>query len=74
MKPGTLDRIAKHVEHAREKHPEWRKTPEYALSVMELEWHEVVHALHWEGQKRVEEELLDLIAVAVRIIEGDHKA
>ena len=74
MKPGTLDRIVAHVHHAREKHPEWRKTPEYALSVMELEWYEVVHALHWEGQKRVEEELLDLIAVAVRIIEGDHKA
>ena len=74
MKPGTLDRIVTHVHHAREKHPEWRKTPEYALSVADLEWNEVVHALHWETPKRVEEEVLDMLAVLVRILEGDHKA
>lgn len=73
MKPGTLDRIAKHVDHAREKHPEWRKTAEYALSVAELEYGELRHALHWESPKRQEEEALDMIAVLVRIIEGDHK-
>ena len=73
MKPGTLDRISKHVDHAREKHPEWRKTAEYALSVADLEYGELRHALHWESPKRQEEEALDMIAVLVRIIEGDHK-
>ena len=73
MKPGTIDRITEHVRHAREKHPDWRKTAEYAMSVADLEYGELRHALHWESQKRVEEEALDMIAVLVRIVEGDHK-
>ena len=73
MKPGTMERISEHVRHARNKHPEWRKTPDYAFAVAELEWNEIHHALRWETQKRVEEEALDLIAVLIRIIEGDHR-
>ena len=33
LKPGTLDMIVEHVRHAREKHPDWRKTQDYVVSV-----------------------------------------
>ena len=71
MKPGTIDSIVEHVRHARAKHPEWRKTQDYVVSVAELEWNEVRHAMAWESRKRAKEEALDLIAVLVRFIEGD---
>lgn len=71
MKDGTLERIAEHVRHAREKHPAWRKNTLYAKSVAALEWNEWEHAVEWENRSRAEEEALDLIAVLVRFIERD---
>ena len=71
MKPGTLDMIVEHVRHAREKHPDWRKTSAYALDVAGLEWQELQHAVKWESKARQKEEALDLAAVLVRFIEGD---
>lgn len=71
MKPGTLDMIVEHVRHAREKHPDWRKTSAYALDVAGLEWQELQHAVKWESNARQKEEALDLVAVLVRFIEGD---
>ena len=71
LKPGTLDMIVEAVRHAREKHPDWRKTQDYVVSVAELEWNEVRHAIAWESRKRAKAEALDLVAVLVRFIEGD---
>ena len=71
MKPGTLDAIVQAVRQARAKHPEWRKTAEYAASVVNLEWNEFQHAVRWETKKRAKEEAMDMVAVLVRFIEGD---
>lgn len=71
MTQHTYDAIKAHVAHAREKHPEWRKTAAYALAVAGLEWNEFHHAVEWENRKRQKEEALDLIAVLVRFVEGD---
>jgi hypothetical protein len=73
MKPGTLDRVVTHVRHAREKHPAWRRTPQYVKSVADMEYREWIHAIDWENRTRAEEEALDLIAILIRFVEGDDR-
>lgn len=69
----VFSKIAAHVEHARNKHPDWYPSTEYVCAVAEMEWREFLFALEWEGEARAQEEALDLIAVLVRYIEGDAK-
>lgn len=71
MKKNTYDAIKEHVDHARAKHPNWRKTAAYVLDVAGMEWQELQHAVKWETPRRQKEEALDLIAVLVRFVEGD---
>ncbi len=69
---STRDDIAAAVEHARCKHPNFRRTWWGKFAVLFEEVAELVWAVVWERDpKRIRAEALDCIAVLVRIIEHD---
>lgn len=69
---ATFSAIHEHVDYARQKHP-WPKgysdAQRYRAAADEL--HEVAEALLKGNKRAARLEWLDLIAVAVRAIEGD---
>lgn len=73
MRAETIENLRRHVDHAREKHPEWVRNVDYVVDVAEMEWQEVRHALRWEGRERAKEEAYDLMAVLVRFVEDDDR-
>jgi NTP pyrophosphatase (non-canonical NTP hydrolase) len=72
MKPNTMNKILKAVEHARAKHKFFAISPKGALPLAMEELGELAKAVNdnlpWY---EVEAEALDTIAVLVRIIERD---
>lgn len=71
MRIDTAKRIRTAVEHAREKHPNFRRTTRGKLAVLLEEVWEVVWAALFQGPQRTREELMDVAAVVVRWWEGD---
>ena len=67
MKPhGKLfARIAERLVHAKEQHPEGARFPDLLSEI-----NEVQNAIKNESPERVVDELLDVAAVSVRMIEG----
>lgn len=68
--------IADRLRHARKEHPasEWRGKGRYwALGQLGSEFEEVVHAVENEGDDRMVDELLDLIAVALRMLQREYE-
>jgi hypothetical protein len=64
-----IEAIARRLIHARTKHPasEWAgRGDEYGLAVIESEVRELRLAVKLEGQQRVEDETLDVLATGVR--------
>lgn len=65
-------RLQKRLEEAEAKHPQFAEGPYQALGVLGEEYGEVVRALtKQEGYDRIQEELLDVLAVAWRFYRGD---
>ncbi len=70
-----MSEIAERLDHARKKHPkeEWQKMDVYeAMKALLDEIDEVRIALKKETPERVQDELLDVIAVAFRILNKEY--
>lgn len=71
-----LHDIANRLNHSRTKHPksEWdNKTIHDAYNALHDEVHEVKEAIWYEPSDRIKDELLDVIAVAVRMLNKEYK-
>lgn len=71
-----LSDIADRLEHARQKHPkkEWQKmNVMQAFNSLNEEKHEVCKAICHETEERMQSELLDVVAVAVRMWNKEYK-
>ncbi len=71
MRIDTTERIHAAVEHARKKHPGFRRTTFGKIAILLEEVWEVVLAALFESPQRTREELMDVAAVVVRWWEGD---
>lgn len=66
------ERLQKRIAEAEVKHPVFAEGPFQALGVLGEEYGEVVRSLtKQEGYDRMQEELLDVLAVAWRFYRGD---
>lgn len=68
--------MAKRLNHARQKHPkkEWQKmNVMQAFNALNEEKHEVCKAICHETEERMQSELLDVVAVAVRMWNEEYK-
>ena len=72
MTPETIAAIEGHLVHARAKHP-WPEdmAPAEKYRIAERELHELAAAMLKGDLRAVMNEALDLVAVLVRIIEGE---
>lgn len=73
----NLFKIAERLEHARKKHTsnEWHAMNEIeCFNALKEECNEVFNALQFETQYRMQDELLDVIAVAVRMLNKEYIA
>lgn len=71
-----LKQIAERLEHARNKHTqeEWSKGGIlFSYNALHDEVYEVKNAIYYEEDYRTEEELLDVMAVAVRMLNCEYK-
>lgn len=73
MSCEMMKALEKRLHEARQKHPDWMGSPNYAYSVLQLEVLELELAMTHEGEARVRDEALDVAAVALRIAMGDWK-
>jgi NTP pyrophosphatase (non-canonical NTP hydrolase) len=72
MNANTMNLILKAVEHARMKHPQFTRFGiAHAMSIAGEEYGELCKAFNEIDADQMVNEALDLIAVCVRIIEGD---
>lgn len=72
-----MSKIAERLDHARTKHPkeEWHKMDVYeAMKALLDEIDEVRIAIKKETPERVQDELLDVIAVSLRILNKEYGA
>lgn len=69
MNPKTMNRILLAVKRAREKHPDFAPSEEYAVSIAAEEFGEWAKEVNEDNRAKAEEEALDLIAVLVRYLE-----
>lgn len=71
----TIYQIIRRLYEARIKHPasQWQGSGKYwALGQLEAEVNELRHALEHETDQRITDEALDVIAVAIRIINREY--
>lgn len=71
-----LTRIKSRIACAQVKHPhgEWTGKGKYwALGELEAEFAEVRHAVERETDERMQDEILDLVAVAIRILAKEYE-
>lgn len=67
----TWQEIVAHVNHARTKHEVFPKSnPGKAAVLIEEVW-ELLKAMAFEGPERTRQEAMDVIAVCIRIFEGE---
>ncbi|MDR2055432.1 MAG: hypothetical protein LBQ10_06140 [Desulfovibrio sp.] len=66
-------RIARRCRHAREKHPVFAEGLPQAVGVIAEEMRELEQAMLHEGPERTVEESLDVIATAIRLVNGEHE-
>lgn len=70
-----LERVRRGLVRAKRLHPRFAEGKFHALGYLGEEYSEVVRALTKnEGEQRMQEELVDLIVVAWRMLRGDHEA
>lgn len=67
-----MEIIALRLEHARTKHPVYAQGKYHALGVIRSEFRELEHAVEHESPARQFDEALDVIATAVRFLNGEH--
>jgi hypothetical protein len=67
-----LCRIALRCKHARAKHPLFVEGLSQAVGVIADEMREVEYAMEHEGPERTADEVLDVIAAGIRLINGEH--
>lgn len=75
MDRQTFDAIQRRLDYARKKHPamQWHGAGKYwALGQLEAEVNELRHAVEHEPDQRITDEALDVIAVAIRIINREY--
>lgn len=67
--PVVIEAIAKRLEHARAKHPDWKNRGRYwALGVIHDEYFEFEKAVLLETRERQIDEAFDVIATTIRFI------
>lgn len=71
MKQSTLKLIEKHLTKARSKHSEFAETNYQIISIATEELGELAQAVNDGKITKTKSEAADLIAVMVRLIEGD---
>jgi len=71
MKQSTLKLIEKHLAKARKKHPVFSHSRWQTVSIATEELGELAQAINDGKFTKTKSEALDLIAVMVRLIEGD---
>jgi hypothetical protein len=67
-----LCRVALRCKHARTKHPLFVEGLPHAVGIIAAEMREVEYAVEHEGAERTADEVLDVIAAGVRLINGEH--
>lgn len=68
-----LESIKASLHHSREKHPVFANSKEHAVSLLTEEVGEVAMAVNDNDKEATKKELLDVIAVCLRWLEGDLK-
>lgn len=69
-----LERVRQGLVRAKRLHPRFAEGKFHALGYLGEEYSEVVRALTKnEGEQRMQEELIDLVVVAWRMLRGDHE-
>ena len=66
-------RIARRCRHARSEHPRFAEGLPQAVGVIMAEAREMEQAMLREGPERTADEALDVIATAVRLVNGEHE-
>lgn len=73
---NNLIEIIGRLDHAKKFHPksEWQKmSVTDAMNALQEEVDEVKQAIEKESEERMRDELLDVIAVAIRMLNGEYK-
>lgn len=70
---NVLHKIGDHIMHARTAHPLFAEGKFHALGVVNAEMEELAVAVEKETEERVNDELLDVIVTAIRMLNGEHE-
>ena len=71
MKQSTIKQINEHLEKARKKHPKFADTDYQIISIATEELGELAQAVNDGKITKTKSEAADLIAVLIRMVEGD---